>query len=136
MVKQRRQPSFREIVDAVKSSPSATSPEPTEAGVHPGGTVLAPGGRRYVKAASDISSADAWVAATAGALVAWDPCGCGGYCGLAWFGEHDVAQMVASGRPDIRHTKRARGSISEYRSDGGRLLLLVEEDVRWGGLFA
>ena len=136
MVTQRRQPSFSEIVDAVKSSPQGVPPVPTEPGVYPDGIVLAPGGRRYVVAATDISPADAWADAAAGAIAAWDPCGCGGYCGLTWFDEADVAGMAAAGRPTIRRTKRAHGSISEYRSDDGRILLLVEGDVRWGEFFA
>jgi len=136
MAKQPRQPSFSEIVDAVKSSPRVVAPEPTEPGVYPDGSVLAPGGRRYLRVAIDISPDGAWTAASAGAIAAWDPCGCGGYCGLTWFDESDLAGMAVSGRPTIRRTKRAYGSISEYRSDDGRPLLFVEGDVRWGDFFA
>jgi hypothetical protein len=42
--------------------------------------------------------------------------------------------MVSSGRPTIRRTKRAHGSIAEYRSADGQVLLLVEGAVRWGGV--
>ncbi|ROS21803.1 hypothetical protein [Cellulomonas sp. PhB150] len=136
MGKQRRQPSFSEIVDAVKSSPQVVPPEPTEPGIYPDGTVLAPDRRRYVMATTDISSDYARAAGAGGAIAAWDPCGCGGFCGLTWFDEADVARMAASGRPTIRRTKRAHGSISEYRSDDGRIVLLVEGDVRWGEFFA
>lgn len=136
MVKQRRQPSFSEIVDAVKSSPQVVPPEPTETGMYPDGTVLAPDVRRYRMAATDIPPDDAWAAAAAGAIAAWDPCGCGGYCGFTWFDEADVVGMAALGRPTIRRTKRAHGSISEYRSADGRILLLVGGDVGWGDFFA
>ncbi|MGY4643674.1 hypothetical protein [Cellulomonas sp. URHB0016] len=136
MVTRRRQPSFRDIVDAVKATPAATSSEPDEPGLYTDGRLVAPGGHLYTRAAGEISSADAFHAAAAGAQVAWDPCGCGGYCGLRWFDEADVAAMVALGRPNIRRTKKSRGSISEYRSEDGRGLLLMEGDVRWGDFLA
>ncbi|WP_421732449.1 hypothetical protein [Cellulomonas sp.] len=136
MVTRRRQPSFSEIVDAVKATPATPDPGADKPGVHADGTVVAPGGRAYTVAAHDISSAAAFDAAAAGAQVAWDPCGCNGYCGLTWFDEAEVARMVAEGRPQIRRTKKAYGSIAEYRSEDGRVLLLVEESVRWGDFLA
>ncbi|MCC2317917.1 hypothetical protein [Cellulomonas chengniuliangii] len=136
MVTQRRKPSFSEIVDAVRATPAAPASDSGQPGIYADGKVVAPGGRAYTKIASDISSAAAFEAAAEGAQVVWDPCGCGGYCGLTWFGEADVARMVASGRPNIRQTKKARGSIAEYRSEDRRVLLLVEDAVRWGDLLA
>ena len=111
-------------------------PDQTQPGFQADGSVVAPDGRTYRSSARDISAADAFTAAAAGARVAWDPCGCGGYCGLTWFDEADVARMVTAGRPQIRRTKKARGAISEYRSDHGRVLLLAEEAVRWGSFLA
>ncbi|KQY42851.1 hypothetical protein [Cellulomonas sp. Root137] len=136
MVTQRRQPSFSEIVDAVKATPAATPPESDRPGVRADGQIIDPLGRAYTETARDISSAAAHDAAAAGAQVAWDPCGCGGYCGLRWFDVVDVARMVVAGRPNIRRTKKAYGSISEYRGEDGRVLLLVEADVRWGDFLA
>jgi hypothetical protein len=132
----RRQPSFSEILAEVKATPAAPVSDSEQPGIHADGKVVAPDGRAYAKTASDISSAAAFEAAAEGAQVAWDPCGCGGYCGLNWFDEADVARMVALGRPNIRRTKKAHCSIAEYRSEDGRVLLLVEEDVRWGDFLA
>jgi hypothetical protein len=42
--------------------------------------------------------------------------------------------MVASGPPTIRHTKRKRGSISEWRTEDGQALLFAEDAVRWSDL--
>jgi hypothetical protein len=131
MVMQRRQPSFRDIVAAVKATPQAWPANAVEPG-----TVLAPGGRTHRETVDELSAAAAFDAAAAGALVAWDPCGCNGYCGLIWFDRADVARMVAAGRPHIRRTKKAFGSIAEYRSDDGHVLLLVEQRVRWGGFLS
>lgn len=136
MAKPRRGPSFSDTVDAVKAASMAESPRSIEPGIQPDGKVVAPGGRSYEMAASDISSAVALAAASSGALVAWDSCGCGGGCELTWFNDDDVAHMATAGRPLIRRTKKAYGSISEYRSGDGRVLLLVEETVRWGPFFA
>ncbi|WP_456845656.1 hypothetical protein [Cellulomonas sp. P5_C6] len=132
----RRQPSFREIVDAVKATPAAPVPDSHDPGIRTDGSVVAPGGRVYSKTGSDISSAAAFEAAAAGAQVAWDCCGCGGYCALRWFDEAEVTRMVAAGPPTIRRTKKAYGSISEYRSHDGHVLLLIEVDVRWGDLLS
>ena len=132
MANQRREPSFQQMVDELKATPSVPTAEAP--GICADGRVITPAGRVYLKRVGDISSADAFDAAAAGAQLAWDACGCNGYCGLTWFDEAEVARMVASGRPTIRRTKKAYGSIAEYRSDDGRVLLLVEQDVRWGDL--
>ncbi|KQY23278.1 hypothetical protein ASD16_12035 [Cellulomonas sp. Root485] len=134
MARQRREPSFQEVVDALKATPTASTAIPEAPGIYADGTVIAPDGRAYLEVASDVSSAVAFDAAAAGAQVVWDSCGCGGYCALTWFDEAEVARMVASGRPTIRRTKKAYGSIAEHRSADGRALLLVERDVRWGSV--
>lgn len=136
MVSQRREPSFRAIVEAVKATPQVAPPDRVQPGIDADGTVVAPGGRTYRRTARDISAADAFTAAAAGAQLAWDPCGCGGYCGLTWFDEATVARMVVAGRPHIRRTKNGRGAISTYRSDDGHILLLAEDTVRWGSYLA
>lgn len=135
MVKPRRPASFSEILDAVMATPAA-EPSSEEPRIRADGTLFAPDGYSYTKTVSDISSASAFKAATDGARVAWDYCGCGGYCTPRWFDEADVAGMVAAGRPNIRRTKRAHGSIAEYRSETGRVLLLVQRDVQWGNFLA
>jgi hypothetical protein len=136
MSSKRREPSFQQVVDALRATPTVTPSAPEAPGIRANGRVITPEQRAYVQVARDISSAAAFDAAAAGARLAWDPCGCNGYCGLSWFDEAEVARLVASGRPTIRRTKKADGSISAYRSEDGRVLLLAEQDVRWGDALA
>lgn len=90
-------------------------------------------GRVYARINDHISGSRALELARTGAVVVWDSCGCGGGCGMDWFDEQEVAAMASSGTPDIRHTKRAHGTISEWRADDGAWLLLAEGAVRWSG---
>lgn len=93
-------------------------------------------GRKYALVQGEVSEDRAYEAAKAGATVVWDPCGCGGACGLDWYSREDVARMVAWGPPDIRSKRRRRGSISEWQSEDGHVLLLAEDSVRWADLLA
>jgi len=105
-------------------------PEPDRDGVRD------PDGVRWTMSRQSISAGKAQHLAEAGAAVAWDPCGCGGYCGFDWFTGDQTAQMVAAGTPTVRNTKRRRGNISLWVSEDERLLVVAEDNVRWGNLLA
>jgi hypothetical protein len=123
--------SFAEIVQEVEKLPPVPPPARDRAGIY-AEVVVDPRGRVYTEFEDKVTAERALELASAGATVVWDSCGCGGGCGLAWFDADGVAAMVAAGVPDIRHTKRARGTISHWRSDAGADLLLAEGAVRWG----
>lgn len=125
--------SFADIVRDVESTPQPI-PEPKRPGIGEDGVLTDPDGREYRRVSDEVGPARALELATAGAVVAWDPCGCGGYCGFDWFNADDVSTMVASGPPTIKNNKRHRGNISEWRSDPGVTLLLAQDDVRWSDL--
>lgn len=94
--------------------------------------VVDPHGRRWHRDLAQISPARALELVQAGAQVAWDPCGCGGYCGFDWFTAEDTARMVAAGTPKVKSTKRRRGNISLWTTGDDELLVVAEDAVEWG----
>lgn len=93
------------------------TPEPDYSGL------TDPEGTRWVKRRANISAGAAHALVKQGARVAWDPCGCGGYCGFTWFSAAEAALLVAAGTPTIRNTKRRHGNLSEWVADEGVSLL-------------
>ena len=124
MSRQPKAKPFAEVVREVEQQPVAT--------VRDYSGVVDPNGRRWHQHLAEISPARALELVKEGAPVAWDPCGCGGYCGFDWFAADDVARMVAAGTPTVRHTKRKRGNLSVWTSDDGGVLVVAEDAVQWG----
>jgi hypothetical protein len=132
-----RQPkqTFADIVRDVEEHPAvvkdATGPDLSS------GRAKGPDGRVWNRVADTISEERALELAEAGAAVAYDPCGCGGYCGLDWFTPEQVAALAAGGPPTVKNTKRRSGHLSEWATDDGtEHLVLGEDNVRWGELMA
>ncbi len=117
---------FAEVVREVEETPAA--PEPRTGGM------TDPAGTYWMPLKRQISPSHALALAAAGAPVAWDACGCGGYCGFTWFSQQQVARLVTAGAPTIRRTKRRRGNISEWASEDGRALVVAEDAVAWADL--
>jgi hypothetical protein len=131
-VAQHRKPvPFKDVVEALKSSPPAATPSDPP-GLY-GERLVHPNGRTYVLTRDELLPAEAQTLAVAGAPVVWDSCACGGYCGLEWFDQNESRRMVSGGEPRI-WKKNATETISEWRSSDGACLLLVSGDVRWGDL--
>lgn len=84
--------------------------------------------------ASPTTSDDDVELAAGGARVAWDHCGCGGYCGFDWYSPEEEARMLAAGTPDVGHTKRRQGALSLWTNDAGGSLIVAVNCVRWGGV--
>lgn len=135
MAKRTARQSFAEIVREVHTAPPAAIAEPTGPDLS-SGRAKDPGGHIWEKVAGGTSATRAFALASAGGVVAWDPCGCGGYCGITWYDRDDVARLVAAGKPHVRNNKRYRGSLSEWATTDGRRLVLAEAEVRWGHLLA
>ncbi|MEE1938084.1 hypothetical protein V1L54_01395 [Streptomyces sp. TRM 70361] len=136
--RQRRQ-TFADLVKAVAregEDAPARRDEAVSAGPGPGlrrdGTLVDPQGRVHEQVRETVSASRALSAAASGALVVWDPCGCGGGCGFRWLDPEEVAALVRSGPPRVRNNKRHIGNISEWHAADGSVLLLAEEAVHWG----
>lgn len=121
--------SFADIVREVQSTPKPT--EHRRPGLYRN-EFLDRDDRHYELVGKDVSERRALIAAQSGAQVVWDPCGCGGYCGLEWYTADDVRRMVSSGQPSISRRKNHQGRISEWYSGDGLTLLLAENWVTWG----
>lgn len=115
---------FADIVREVEETPAPPTPDYSG--------VVDPSGTRWHRHLTEISPAQALRLAAEGASVAWDPCGCGGYCGFRWFGPEEVAHMIAAGTPTVRHTKKRHGNISQWASEDGAVLVVAEDAVHWG----
>jgi hypothetical protein len=87
---------------------------------------------------NSLSPTQALAAVQAGALVAWDACGCGGYCGFDWLDEDRRAALTRADRPRIggRPKKGQWGTVSLWRSLSGMELLVAQAYVRWGAELA
>jgi len=129
--------SFVDIVADVKREAAAALPVQPPVGFTIEGDIVSPDGRRFAgDLAVDIDeSRAAEVVAEPGTIVVYDPCGCGGYCGLDWFHGEQVDRLRAAGLPAVRG-RRKHGSwrMTEWRSDDGVALLLIDGRVSWGGL--
>jgi hypothetical protein len=89
-----------------------------------------PDGRVFTVVERHLSVADVAGLAARGAWVAWDACGCHGYCDLDWFEPPTVAAV------ETRPTLGRLADLSEWLcEDDGSSLILATGEVRWRGLF-
>lgn len=124
----RAQPVFTDIVNGVKDTPSLPSlPRPS---------LIAPDGSCFFHTGRSLAPAEAVEMVAAGAVVAWDSCGCLGYCEIDWFAASDRAEFVRTGPPELRQPAKRRnrghGELTEWRTCTGDALVLASQDVRWG----
>lgn len=126
MSKQPKGQTFAQVVREVEQQPVV--PDLDYSGV------VDPGGTRWRQDLAEISPARALELAKQGAPIAWDPCGCGGFCGFDWYAADDIARMVAAGTPTVSHTKRKRGNLSVWKNQAGEVLVVAEDAVQWGGV--
>jgi hypothetical protein len=132
MGKRPRKPSFADIVRDVKESPDPRAQQYTHPGMQPDRTFVDQGGRVFHELHDVVTPAYARELAASGALVVWDSCGCGGYCGFEWLEPAAVARLAASGPPNPRSNKRSGGGIAEWVAEDGSSLLLMWGNVGWG----
>ena len=124
MSKQPKVKTFAEVVREVEQQPVVTARDYSG--------VVDPSGRGWHQHLAKISPGRALELAKEGAPIAWDRCGCGGYCGFDWYAADQAARMVAAGTPNVRHTKRRSGNISVWTSEDGGVLVVAEDAVQWG----
>lgn len=129
-----RRSNSRSFADIVREVERGAVETPSDTAT-PAGCLKAPDGPiwSYV---SNISAPRALALADSGAVVAWDPCGCGGYCGITWYTPDDVRRLVAAGPPRVKNNKRWNGRLSEWHEPAGGRLVLAEDAVIWGHLLS
>ena len=115
---------FADIVRDAKENPEPPVADYTGAGD--------PQGRGWHEEAAEISPARALSLARSGAPVAWDSCGCGGYCGFEWFSPEEVSRMTEAGSPKLRAGKKHHGWLSEWATSDGDVLVVAVCEVQWG----
>lgn len=129
MSRKGKHTSFADMVRDVESAPrTPIRPRPGSYG----DVIVDTDGCVFELARADITADQAQDAARGGARVMWDGCGCGGGCAVRRYTPHEVTDMVRSGPPSIRNTKKHEGRISEYRAANGVTLLVTEISVTWG----
>ena len=97
MSKRSRQttgPVFADIVEDFKAAPAPTRP--------PRGQLIGPDGRCFYSVERELDPITAVALVADGAIVAWDSCGCQGYCELLWFEDSDRAELIRPGPPELR----------------------------------
>ena len=134
--RKRRQPTFAEVVQAVRTAPAPPAAEPPRGQLVGHDRLVDPAGREFVRITHDVSPARALAAVVEGAQVVWDACGCDGYCGLDWLDASQVARLVAAGAPEPRRRKDRVSHLSAWVSDDGSVVLMAVADVHWGDVLA
>jgi len=132
----RREPTFAEVVRAVRTAPAPPAPAPPRGELVGHDRLVDPTGREHVRVAHDVSPARALAAVVEGAQVVWDACGCAGSCGLEWLDASQVARLVAAGAPKPRRRKDRVSHLSAWVADDGSVVLMAVADVRWGDVLA
>ncbi len=124
----RARPVFADIVNEAKNAPSLPSPPPP--------SLIAPDGNCFFRTGRSLAPDEAVDLVAAGAIVAWDSCGCLGYCDIDWFAASDQAELVRTGPPELRQPTKRRnrghGELTEWQTCAGDTLVLASQDVRWG----
>lgn len=127
-------PTFAEIVAEVDATPSSpVVAAPVEPGKYSGSTLYDPDGHALVEAGSrDLSPDELRAAVLDGARLAWDDCGCGGYCNaIAWPAREDLIREAHRSAP--RFQKNTGVHVRMLTGNGGDVVL-AEGRVRWGDL--
>lgn len=125
-------PAQRAVEGSVQEKPPAATPAPRTPmrGLN-GDCLLAPDGRTYRLADARLSPRRAYELVVAGAVVAFDDCGCDGFCGLAWADHDKLQRLVRHGPPRVRRKGKGFSSLEEWRTDSGDPLVVARGDVRW-----
>jgi len=113
--------------------PVTVTEEVVDPGRLSGEVAVDPSGVTYRELTRDISGARVQGLVSRGALVAWDSCGCRGYCPVDWLDESQRAAVVAGPVPRVRPRDRPMASMSEWRAEDGSSLVVLAGPVRWGG---
>lgn len=89
-------------------------------------------GREFRVAVAAIPGSRAQQLAGLGAQIAWDTCGCGGYCGRDWVEGEDLARFLSGPAPRVLSKDRSWSGVAEWRAGDGAPLVLLSGSVRFG----
>jgi len=134
LARDRRRESFAEIVREERARP----PRPDRTRLPPGrhDDLLVLDGRRYTLITEPLEAAQARTLVRNGAQLAFDPCGCGGRCGIQILHEHALARQ--HGNPTIGQGPNHPGSLSSWAAvePPETTLVLASGHVSWGQALA
>lgn len=137
MVRKLR-PTFREIAEEARLRPRASGAQ----GVRPGrfnlaGEFFEPSGSRLTLCETELPPARALEAVQAGALLAFEACGCSGDgaggCEIRRFESKDVVDSAGTGEPDFINLHGSPTWIDLWSGEN-RMVVFAHGDVRWGAV--
>lgn len=134
-------PTFSEIAADARLRPQGSEVRGAH-GVRPGrfnlaGEFFDPSGSRLDLSETEISPAEALAVVKAGALLAFEACGCGGDglggCEIEWFESKDIADSIGTGEPVFVNLHGSPTWIDLW-SGQDRRVVFAHGDVRWGSV--
>ncbi len=115
-------------------------PRPDRTRLSPGrhDDLLVLDGRRYTLITEPLEAAQARTLVRHGAQLAFDPCGCGGRCGIQILHEDALAGLRQHGNPTIGQGPNHPGSLSTWTTvePPETTLVLASGHVIWGQALA
>lgn len=93
-----------------------------------------PDGVVYLPWTDRLSPAAAVAELRRGARVAYDQCGCGGYCDVKWLTPDELDELRSAPLPDLHPAKHGIARLEGWRSPAGEVLIAAVGDVSWGGV--
>jgi hypothetical protein len=136
MTRQDR-PTFADIVRSERERPARTREPRLHPGRH-GDLLVTADHRRWALVTEDLAPSDAVRLVHDGSLLAFDPCGCGGACGIEIIDPSTIADLDRAGPPTVSSDPRHPGSLSHWTSqeEPGTALVLAAGRVSWGRALA
>ena len=136
----KHKPTLSEIAQELRDAPTPKRDGPNAArpGAHNGaGEFFDPAGLLLVVSKDSIAPDEALELARAGALIAFEGCGCGGSasCPIAWFSPSEVKALVEAGTPSVAK-RHASWSWIDVWTSGDSVVVFAHGNVRWADLMA
>lgn len=130
MARRRREPTFCEIVGEARARPPRPTRRIVPGTINADGHLYGPGRDLLTRVKAQITPAQARSFVDAGALVAYEGCGCGGWYGCApsWFVPDELPAGV---RPRLVKGFGSPTWIDLWESDVS-VVVFLHGDVEWG----
>lgn len=137
MAKKRREPTFNDLLKEPTWSELATPKDIRLGTTNRAGDFFDPAGNLLTLAHEEVSLVDAQTFVDDGAIVAFEPCGCGGGgrtgCTAEWFADEAVASIRGGSGPAVTRGK-APTWIDVWKNEA-TTVVYAHGDVEWGDLF-
>ena len=124
---------FADLVRAEQSRPARPDRRRLPPGRH-GDLLVDAAHRRSTLVDAHLDAPRAGALVRGGATVAFDPCGCGGACGISTLEPDRLARLTSAGDPIVSDDRRHPGELSSWVAEDDRstLLVLASGRVVWG----